>query len=275
MADAATLCAPRNSVPVRRKGEPAQDKRIAGSSFDRRIGLIGVAERGESPPAHGTTNARPDAASPLPLEPNLGVADMISIQRLVATFPFIEGASQGGDAFTIFCSHPRRASWSTAEACPKTRRKLYHINSELRLCQTWKKKPQVVALTQIDQPEYRRLADIEQKFNNSNFEVMTISALARTIRVAVDPATKNFGCAAARRLALPLPVYNQKDDPRDFCRTRRANEWRAPVCPRALRGDDVLAALWTVRRFQKIMEHSALMKLAESSVLSDTVAMST
>ena len=56
------------------------------------------------------------------------------------------------------------------------------INSELSLFDpNLAKKPQLVALNKIDQPEVQeRLAEIQKKFKKLKVDFMTISALART-----------------------------------------------------------------------------------------------
>ena len=56
------------------------------------------------------------------------------------------------------------------------------INSELSLFDpNLSKKPQIVALNKIDQPEVQaRLEDIKKKFQQQKVELMTVSALART-----------------------------------------------------------------------------------------------
>ena len=134
------------------------------------------------------------------------------------------------------------------------------INSELSLFDpNLAKKPQLVALNKIDQPEVQeRLAEIQKQFKKLKVELMTISALART-------NTRELLVKAYQRLAetppleeveLPLPVYRPKEDPREFVVTPEgANEWRVSgvAIERA-----ASMTYWehdgSVRRFQKIME---------------------
>ena len=134
------------------------------------------------------------------------------------------------------------------------------INSELSLFDSnLGKKPQLVALNKIDQPEVQeRLADIQKKFKKLKVEFMTISALART-------NTRELLIKAHQMLAetppieefeAPMPVYKPKEDPRDFVITREdGDKWRVSgaAIERAAK-----MTYWqhdgSLRRFQKIME---------------------
>src|ERR671923_1496426 len=153
------------------------------------IGLIGVPNAGKSTLLSMLSNARPKiAAYPFTtLEPNLGVANIDDHTTVVlADIPgLIEGAAQGAGLGHDFLRHIQRT------------RVLIHlldglaedpvadysqINSELSLFDpNLAKKPQIVALNKIDQPEVQeRLPDIQKKFKKLKVELMTISALART-----------------------------------------------------------------------------------------------
>ena len=175
----------------------------------------------------------------------------------------IEGASQGAGLGHDFLRHIQRT------------RVLIHlldglsddpvadysqINSELSLFDpNLRNKPQVVALNKIDQPEVQeRLAEIQSKFKELQVEVMTISALARTNTrdLLVRAYQKLEDTPAVEEVALPLPVYKPKEDPREFVVTREgSNEWRISgvAIERA-----ASMTYWqhdgSVRRFQKIME---------------------
>jgi GTP-binding protein len=259
----------RNQVPrTAEKGEPAQEKRIRLElKLIADIGLIGVPNAGKSTLLSVLTNARPKIA-PYPfttLEPNLGVANIDDHTTVVlADIPgLIEGASHGAGLGHDFLRHVQRT------------RVLVHlldglsedpvadysqINSELSLFDpNLAKKPQIVALNKIDQPEVQeRLGEIEKKFKKLNVELMAISALART-------NTRELLLRAYRALQeappleaveLPLPVYKPKEDPREFNITREgANEWR--VAGAAIERAASMT-YWqhdgAVRRFQKIME---------------------
>ena len=259
----------RNQVPrTAEKGEPAQEKRIRLElKLIADIGLIGVPNAGKSTLLSVLTNAKPKVA-PYPfttLEPNLGVANIDEHTTVVlADIPgLIEGASQGAGLGHDFLRHIQRT------------RVLIHlldglsedpvadysqINSELSLFDpNLAKKPQIVALNKIDQPEVQeRLPEIEKKFNQLNVELMTISALARTkTRDLLVRAYQKLGEAPAiEEVEAPLPIYKPKDDPREFNIKREgANEWRisGAAIERA-----ASMTYWqhdgSVRRFQKIME---------------------
>ncbi|HEX6035892.1 MAG TPA: GTPase ObgE, partial [Anaerolineales bacterium] len=259
----------RNQVPrTAEKGEPAQEKRIRLElKLIADIGLIGVPNAGKSTLLSVLTNARPKIA-PYPfttLEPNLGVANIDEHTTVVlADIPgLIEGAAHGAGLGHDFLRHIQRT------------RILIHlldglsedpvadysqINSELSLFDpNLAKKPQIVALNKIDQPEVQEgLGEIEKKFRKLNVELMTISALARTnTRELLLRAYQMLQEAPPlEEVELPLPVYKPKEDPREFSITREgANEWRVSgvAIERA-----ASMTYWqhdgSVRRFQKIME---------------------
>src|SRR5512146_986745 len=179
----------RNQVPrTAERGEPAEEKRIKLElKLIADIGLIGVPNAGKSTLLSVLTNAKPKIASyPFTtLEPNLGVANIDDDTTVVlADIPgLIEGASQGAGLGHDFLRHIQRT------------RVLVHIldglsedpvadysqiNSQLSLFDpNLGKKPQLVALNKIVQPEVQeRLADIQKKFKKRKVEFMTISALA-------------------------------------------------------------------------------------------------
>jgi len=175
----------------------------------------------------------------------------------------IEGASQGAGLGHDFLRHIQRT------------RVLIHlldglsddpladysqINSELSLFDpNLAKKPQLVALNKIDQPEVQeRLADLTKKFKKQKVELVTISALARTNTrdLLIKAYQKLAETPPLEELELPLPVYKPKEDPREFAVTREgANEWR--VSGTAIERSASMT-YWehdgSVRRFQKIME---------------------
>lgn len=259
----------RNQVPrTAEKGEPAQERRIRLElKLIADIGLIGIPNAGKSTLLSVLTNAKPKIASyPFTtLEPNLGVANIDDNTTVVlADIPgLIEGASQGAGLGHDFLRHVQRT------------RVLVHlldglsedpvadysqINSELSLFDpNLAKKPQLVALNKIDQPEVqRRLAEIQTKFKKLNVELMTISALARTNTrdLLIKAYQKLEETPPPEEVELPLPVYKPKEDPREFVVTREgANEWRisGAAIERA-----ASMTYWqhdgSVRRFQKIME---------------------
>ena len=259
----------RNQVPrTAEKGEPAQEKRIRLElKLIADIGLIGAPNAGKSTLLSVLTNARPKIA-PYPfttLEPNRGVANIDEHTTVVlADIPgLIEGAAHGAGLGHDFLRHIQRT------------RVLIHlldglsedpvadysqINSELSLFDpNLAKKPQVLALNKIDQPEVQeRLGEIEKQFRKLNVELMTISALARTnTRELLLRAYQMLQeVPPLEEIELPLPVYKPKEDPREFNVTREgANEWRISgvAIERA-----ASMTYWqhdgSVRRFQKIMQ---------------------
>ena len=259
----------RNQVPrTAEKGEPHEEKRLKLElKLIADIGLIGVPNAGKSTLLSVLTNAKPKIA-PYPfttLEPNLGVAEIdVNTTVVLADIPgLIEGASHGAGLGHDFLRHIQRT------------RVLVHmldglsedpvadysqINSELSLFDPHLgKKPQIVALNKIDQPDVReRLPDIQKKFKKLKVELMTISALART-------NTRELLIKAHQMLAetppmeafeAPMPVYKPKEDPRDFEIVREdGDKWR-------IVGSSIERAAkmtyWehdgSLRRFQKIME---------------------
>jgi GTP-binding protein len=259
----------RNQAPrTAEKGEPAQERRIKLElKLIADIGLIGIPNAGKSTLLSVLTNARPKIA-PYPfttLEPNLGVANIDENTTLVlADIPgLIEGASQGAGLGHDFLRHVQRT------------RVLIHlldglsedpvadysqINSELALFDpNLAKKPQIVALNKIDQPDVQaKLKDIQKKFKKLGVEFMTISALARTDtrELLIKAYQKLEETPAPEEVELPLPVYKPKEDPREFVvRREGTHEWRisGTAIERA-----ASMTYWqhdgSVRRFQKIME---------------------
>ena len=258
----------RNQAPrTAEKGEPAEEKRLKLElKLIADIGLIGVPNAGKSTLLSVLTNARPKIA-PYPfttLEPNLGVANIDDDTTVVlADIPgLIEGASHGAGLGHEFLRHIQRT------------RVLIHlldglsedpiadysqINSELSLFDpNLAKKPQLVALNKIDQPEVQeRLKDIQKKFKKQKVELMTISGLARTNTrdLLIKAYQKLAETPPLEEVEPPMPVYRPKEDPREFVvRREGANEWRisGTAIERA-----ASMTYWqhdgSVRRFQKIM----------------------
>ncbi len=259
----------RNQAPrTAEKGEPAEEKRIKLElKLIADIGLIGVPNAGKSTLLSVLTNAKPKIA-PYPfttLEPNLGVANIDDDTTVVlADIPgLIEGAAQGAGLGHDFLRHVQRT------------RVLIHlldglsddpvadysqINSELSLFDpNLARKPQIVALNKIDQPDVQeRLAELQKKFKKLKVELMTISALARTNtrELLLTAYQKLEETPPMEAVELPMPVYRPKEDPREFVVTREGeNEWRVSgaAIERAAK-----MTYWehdgSVRRFQKIME---------------------
>jgi GTPase len=259
----------RNQAPrTAEKGEPYEEKRVRLElKLIADIGLIGVPNAGKSTLLTALTNAKPKIA-PYPfttLEPNLGVAEIdVNTTVVLADIPgLIEGASHGAGLGHDFLRHVQRT------------RVLIHIldglsedpiadysqiNTELSLFDpNLGKKPQIVALNKIDQPDVQeKLADLQKKFKKKKVEFMTISALARTnTRDLLIKAYQTLQDAPMPEVVeMPVPVYKPKDDPREFEIIREgANEWRITgvAIERAAK-----MTYWehdgSLRRFQKIMD---------------------
>jgi GTP-binding protein len=259
----------RNQAPrTAEKGAPYEEKRLRLElKLIADIGLIGVPNAGKSTLLTALTNATPKiAAYPFTtLEPNLGVAEIdINTSVVLADIPgLIEGASHGAGLGHDFLRHIQRT------------RVLVHlldglsddpiadysqINTELSLFDpNLAKKPQIVALNKIDQPDVQeRLGDLEKKFKKRNVEFMTISALARTnTRDLLIKAYRILQeTPALEAFEPPMPVYKPKEDPREFAVTREGTHlWRisGSAIERAAK-----MTYWehdgSLRRFQKIIE---------------------
>jgi GTP-binding protein len=259
----------RNQAPrIAEKGEPAEEKRLKLElKLIADIGLIGVPNAGKSTLLSVLTNARPKiAAYPFTtLEPNLGVANIDDDTTVVlADIPgLIEGASHGAGLGHDFLRHIQRTRVLVHLLDGLSEDPLAdysQINSELSLFDpNLSKKPQLVALNKIDQPEVQeRLRDIQKQFKKQKIELMTISALARTNTrdLLIKAYQKLAEAPSLEEIEPPLPVYRPKEDPREFIVTREgANEWRVSgvAIERA-----AAMTYWqhdgSVRRFQKIME---------------------
>jgi GTP-binding protein len=259
----------RNQAPrTAEKGAPHEERRLRLElKLIADIGLIGVPNAGKSTLLSVLTNANPKiAAYPFTtLEPNLGVADIdVNTSVVLADIPgLIEGASHGAGLGHDFLRHVQRT------------RVLIHlldglsedpiadysqINTELSLFDpNLARKPQIVALNKIDQPEVQdRLGDLEREFKKRNVEFTTLSALARTnTRELLIKAYQILQeTPDLEAIEPPMPVYKPKDDPRQFAVNREgANLWRitGAAIERAAK-----MTYWehdgSLRRFQKIIE---------------------
>jgi len=259
----------RNQVPrTAEKGEPGESKRLKLElKLIADIGLIGIPNAGKSTLLSVLTNATPKIA-PYPfttLEPNLGVAEIDgNTSVVIADIPgLIEGASQGVGLGHDFLRHIQRTRVliHVLDGLSKDPVADYsQINSELSLFDpNLAKKPQVVALNKIDQPEVQeRLAGIKKAMKKKKIEIMTISALthANTRELLLKAAEMLSEAPALEEVKAPLPIYRPKEDAKDFRVTREgAHEWRLSGA-----GIERAASMtyWehdgSVRRFQKIME---------------------
>ena len=251
------------------KGEPGQEKRLKLElKLIADIGVIGVPNAGKSTLLSVLTNARPKiAAYPFTtLEPNLGVARIDDDTTVVlADIPgLIEGAHTGAGLGHNFLRHIQRTrvlihlldGFSSDPLADYSQ-----INSELSLFDpNLGRKPQLVALNKIDQPEVQaRFNRVKAAFKQVNVNLLGISALARTnvqelLRKAAGMLAKT---PIQESEAIPVPVYRPEEDPRAFSISREDDGgWR--VSGSAIERSAAMT-YWehsgSVRRFQRLMEH--------------------
>ncbi len=259
----------RNQVPrMAEKGEPYEERRLKLElKLIADLGLIGLPNAGKSTLLSALTNAHPKiAAYPFTtLEPNLGVAQVDDETTVVlADIPgLIEGAAEGAGLGHDFLRHIQRTrvlihlvdGFSEDPVADFSQ-----INSELALFDpNLAKKPQIVALNKIDQPEVQeRLADIKKKFKKHKVELMTISALARTNtrELLLKAAAKLAETPTLEDVEPPMPVYRPEADPNQFeIKREGTNEWRVSG---ASIERSAKMTYWqhegSLRRFQKMME---------------------
>jgi GTP-binding protein len=259
----------RNQAPrTAERGEPWEEKHLKLElKLIADIGLIGVPNAGKSTLLSVLTNAKPKiAAYPFTtLEPNLGVANIDeNTTAVLADIPgLIEGAAEGAGLGHDFLRHIQRTRVLVHlldGLSPDPLADYSQINAELSLFDpNLSKKPQIVALNKIDQPEVQeRLKELKSAFKKKKVELRTISALART-------DTRDLLLAAAQKLAetppleefeAPVPVYRPEADPNQFTISREDDaSWRISGA-----GIERAAAMtyWehdgSVRRFQRLME---------------------
>lgn len=259
----------RNQAPrTGEKGEPCEEKQLRLElKLIADIGIIGVPNAGKSTLLSVLTNAKPKIA-PYPfttIEPNLGVARVDDETTVVlADIPgLIEGASQGAGLGHDFLRHIQRT------------RVLIHLldglssdpladfsqtNGELSLFDpNLSKKPQIVALNKIDQPQVKELyPKLKKELKKRGYELLAVSALARTDlqELLFKAVNKLADTPALAEAEIPLPVYRPKEDARQFVITREgSNEWRVSGA-----GIERTAKMTyfehsgSLRRFQKLME---------------------
>jgi GTPase len=261
---------PTHQVPrIAEKGEPPQEKLLKLElKLIADIGLVGVPNAGKSTLLTALTNATPKIA-PYPfttLEPNLGVAYLDEDTSVVlADIPgLIEGASQGAGLGHDFLRHVQRTrvlvhlldGLSSDPVADYSQ-----INSELSLFDpNLEKKPQLVALNKVDQPEVQeRLAQIKKELKKRGVtNLMTISALARTnVRDLLNKATAMLADAPPlEEIEPPMPVYRPAEDPREFTISREDDaSWRVSgVSIERAAAMTYWEHSGSVRRFQKMLE---------------------
>lgn len=249
------------------KGEPGQEKHLnLELKLIADIGIVGVPNAGKSTLLTALTNATPKIASyPFTtLEPNLGVAVVDEDTSVVlADIPgLIEGASQGIGLGHEFLRHIQRTRVliHLLDGLAQDPIADYNqINAELSLFDPGlAHKLQVVALNKMDQPEVQeRWPGFRKRFKKLGVDPIAISALARTdVRKLLISAVQKLNEAPPPQEIVPMRVYRQPDDPRDFEIVREKDgSWRVVGA-----GIERASAMtyWehdgAVRRFQRIME---------------------
>ena len=269
-----------NQIPrTAERGEPGEEKRLRLElKLIADIGIVGVPNAGKSTLLSVLTNARPKiAAYPFTtIEPNLGVAEVDADTTVVlADIPgLVEGAAQGVGLGHDFLRHIQRT------------RVLIHLldglsddpledfdqsNTELGLFDpNLPKKPQIVALNKIDQPEVlERWPKIKKELKKRGIVSMAISALARTDTRALllKAAAILAETPTLEEVEPPMPVYRPVEDPRAFTILRESDggfrvkslsiERAAEMTPWDQSG--------SVRRFQKLMERLGVDKALQEA----------
>lgn len=258
-----------NQIPrTAENGEPGEEKRLRLElKLIADIGIVGVPNAGKSTLLSVLTNAKPKiAAYPFTtLEPNLGVAQVDNEATVVlADIPgLVEGVAHGAGLGYDFLRHIQRTRvlihlLDGLSADPLA--DFTQINSELALFDAGLgKKPMIVALNKIDQPEVlESWPKLKKELKKRGYEGMAISALARTnVRELLLKAVGLLAEAPApQQVEENMPVYRPVEDPKAFTITREADgAWRvksaaieraAEMTPWDQSG--------SVRRFQKMME---------------------
>ena len=263
------LATSRNQAPrTAERGEPHVEKMIRLElKLIADIGIIGLPNAGKSTLLSVLTNAKPKIGDyPFTtLEPNLGVAKIDDETTVVmADIPgLIEGAHQGAGLGHDFLRHIQRTRVLIHMIDGLSEDPLAdysQINTELSLFDTkLGKKPQVVVINKIDQPDVQaKLKDIEKSFKKKKINIITASAMARS-------NTRALLLSAYKLLQeLPpevikeeaLPIYKPEVDPNQFeIKREDGDKWRVygVAIERAAK-----MTYWehhgSVRRFQRLME---------------------
>jgi GTP-binding protein len=257
-----------NQIPrTAENGEPGEEKRLRMElKLIADIGIVGVPNAGKSTMLSVLTNAKPKiAAYPFTtLDPNLGVANVDDKTTVVlADIPgLVEGAAEGVGLGHDFLRHIQRTRvlihvLDGLSADPLE--DFLQINSELALFDLGlAKKPMLVALNKIDQPEVLAAwPKLKKELKKRGYEAMSISALARTnVReLLLKAVTLLAELPPVEETEQPMPVYRPVEDPHAFTIVREADGYRvksaaieraAEMTPFDQSG--------SVRRFQKLME---------------------
>jgi GTP-binding protein len=260
----------RNQAPrTAEKGEPGEEKNLRLElKLIADVGIVGMPNAGKSSLLAAVTNARPKIANyPFTtLEPNLGVVNLDDKTSLVlADIPgLVEGAHMGvglGDSFLRHIQRCRVLIHLLNGESDDPLADFAQINSELALFDPQLgEKPQIVVLNKMDNPEVeQKLAGLQKKFKKRGYQLLDISALARTnltdlmwkaaqlLRETPEPE---------KPVATGIPVYRPEEDARDFTISKDDDgNWR--VKGKAIERAAAMT-YWemeeSIRRFQRLME---------------------
>ena len=257
-----------NQIPrTAENGEPGEEKRLRLElKLIADIGIVGAPNAGKSTLLSVLTNAKPKiAAYPFTtLDPNLGVATVDDETTVVlADIPgLVEGAAQGVGLGHDFLRHIQRTRvliHMLDGLSEDSLEDFLQINAELALFDPGlAKKPMLVALNKIDQPEVLEAwPKIKKELKKRGYEAMAVSALARTnVRELLMKAVSLLAeLPPVEETEQPMPVYRPAEDPHAFTIMREADGYRvksaaieraAEMTPFEQSG--------SVRRFQKLME---------------------
>lgn len=228
----------RNQAPrTAEKGEPPEEKNLRLElKLLADVGIVGVPNAGKSSFLAAVTNATPKIANyPFTtIEPNLGVARLDEENSLIlADIPgLIEGAHEGAGLGFDFLRHIQRT------------RVLIHVldglaedpladysqtNNELALFdEQLKRKPQIVVLNKIDQPEVKeKWETIKKTLAKKKVELIPISTLTReNLQPVLWKALELLKAAPEVEIVQSMPVYKAEEDPRDFVISCEGDGWR-------------------------------------------------
>ncbi len=258
----------RNQAPrTAEKGEPYEEKSLRLElKLIADIGIIGLPNAGKSTLLSALTNAKPKIGDyPFTtLEPNLGVANIDEdVTVVLADIPgLIEGAAEGAGLGHDFLRHIQRTRVLIHMIDGLSEDPLAdfsQINNELSLFDPkLGKKPQIVVLNKIDQPEVQeRLKTIKASFKKKKVDLITASAMTRAnTRDILITAHQKLSEMPVEEVEETLPVYTPDVDPNQFeIKREGAHEWR--VTGVAIERSAKMT-YWehdgSLRRFQKLME---------------------
>lgn len=260
----------RNQAPrTAEKGEPGEEKNLRLElKLIADVGIVGMPNAGKSSLLAAVTNAKPKIANyPFTtLEPNLGVVNLDDNSSLVlADIPgLVEGAHMGvglGDSFLRHVQRCRVLIHLLNGESEDPMADFTQINSELALFDPkLGEKPQIVVLNKMDNPEVdKKLAGLQKTFKKHGFQLLNISALARTNLTDLMWKAYQLLQETPEPEIAPteaIPVYRPEEDARDFTISRDDDgNWR--VKGKAIERSAAMT-YWemdeSVRRFQRLMD---------------------